>query len=60
MSYRWDCEVSDARIDAGGKVLREHDMAGRITRPWDDLPNSDKRKWLTKARLVLEAAAKVD
>ena len=54
-------EISEARIDAGGKVLREHDMAGWIiTRPWGQLPISDKRKWLLKARLVLEAAAKVD
>ncbi len=52
--------VWSARIDAAAKALREHDMAGRITRKWADLPNSDKRKWAEKAIVALNAAAKVD
>ncbi len=52
--------VWSARIDAAAKALREHDMAGRITRQWADVPNSDKRKWVEKAIVALNAAAKVD
>ncbi len=39
--------------DAGGKVLRERMQAGRITREWDDLSNSQKRKWVEYAAAVL-------
>jgi hypothetical protein len=47
---------TEAQIDAGAKALRDRQMAGRITRPWDDLPNTDKRKWRDHARCVLTAA----
>lgn len=46
-----------AQIDAGADALRQRKMAGRITRPWTDLPNSDKRKWREHAEAVLRAAA---
>jgi hypothetical protein len=42
-------------IDLGAKALREYDMKGRITRSWEDLPSSDKRKWREKAACVLRA-----
>lgn len=45
-------------IDAGAKALREHDMAGRFTREWDQVPNSDKRKWREKASVVIAAVNK--
>lgn len=47
------------QIDAGAKALREKQMAGRITRPWGELPNSDKKKWLSQAECVLLAASEV-
>lgn len=46
-----------AQIDAGADALRQRQMAGRITRPWTDLPTSDKRKWREHAEAVLRAAA---
>jgi hypothetical protein len=48
--------VSASQVDLGAKALREFDMHGRITRSWEDLPSSDKRKWREKARVVLRAA----
>ena len=44
------------QIDAAAKALRDHDMKGRITRAWCDLPHYDKKKWWKKAELALEAA----
>ena len=46
---------NEEQIDAGAKALREHDMKGRITRPWDQVPKSDKKKWREKASVVLWA-----
>lgn len=48
--------VSEAEIDAGAAALRERMQSGRITRPWDALPKSDKRKWRDYAAVVLTAA----
>lgn len=48
---------TQSQIDAGADALRQRQMAGRITRPWTDLPNSDKRKWREHAEAVLCAAA---
>lgn len=50
-------EISQKKIDAGAKALREHDMKGRITRPWENLPKSDAKKWREKAYTVLLAAS---
>jgi hypothetical protein len=50
--------VTEDEIDAGAKALRERMMGGKITRSWDRLPNSDKRKWREHAATVLAAAAK--
>lgn len=44
------------QIDAGAAVLRERQMAGRITQPWSNIPNSAKRKWREHAEAVLRAA----
>lgn len=46
----------DEAVDAGAKALRAHDMKGRITVEWDRLPNSQKRKWREKAKVVLAAS----
>jgi hypothetical protein len=48
---------SPAQIDAGAEALRQYEQGGRILRKWEDLPNSDKRKWRDKATVVLRAAA---
>ena len=48
--------ITNNTIDAGAKALREHEMKGRITRPWDQLPKSDAKKWRVKASIVLWAA----
>jgi hypothetical protein len=47
---------TDDEIDAGGKALRERQMAGRITRDWSDLPKHEKKKWRDHAEAVLRAA----
>lgn len=47
---------TDAEIDRGAKALREHQMAGRITRAWETVPKSDQKKWRDHARVVLLAA----
>ena len=44
------------QIDAGAEALRQHCQGGRILRPWDALPNGDKKKWRVKAQLVLRSA----
>lgn len=48
--------VSEAAANAGGKALRERQMAGRITRDWDAVPKSERRKWVDTAREVIRAA----
>lgn len=48
--------ITQTQIDAGAEALRQRQMSGRITRPWDELPNSDKRKWREHAEAVLRAA----
>ena len=48
--------ITEEMIENGAAALRERQMAGRITRQWDELPKSDKRKWLTHAEAVLRAA----
>lgn len=45
------------QIDAGAAALRQHEQGGRILRPWESLPNCDKKKWQKKAQIVLRAAA---
>ena len=51
--------LCDLEIDAGAKALRERQMAGRITRAWDAVPKSEKRKWRDYAACVLTAAIRV-
>lgn len=48
--------ITEDMINAAAHALREHDMQGRITRKWEAMSNRDKKKWLVKARLALEAA----
>lgn len=50
-------EPTAKEIDAGAEALRQHEQGGRILRPWDVLPNSDKKKWRVKSQLVLRAAS---
>ena len=47
---------SDAQVDAGAEALRQIEQGGRLLRTWNDLPNSDKRKWRVKATAVLRAS----
>lgn len=49
-------KITDQMIEDGGKALRERQQAGRVTRDWDQLPNTDKRKWRDHAYAVLQAA----
>jgi len=48
--------LTDSEIDAAAKALREHSMSGRITVPWDKVPKSQRKKWLSAATIVLRAA----
>ena len=48
-----------AQIDAGARALRERQMAGRLLRPWELLPERDRRKWQDHACVVLTAARNV-
>ena len=43
-------------IDRGAEALRQLEQGGRLLRPWDQLPNSDRKKWRTKAEAVIRAA----
>ncbi len=47
---------SGVRLDAGAKALRKFEMEGRCYVEWEDVTNSQKRKWWAKASVVLEAA----
>jgi len=47
---------TEHQIDAGAKALRERQMAGRITRPWETVPKSEQKKWRGHAEAVLKAA----
>jgi hypothetical protein len=49
-------DYTEDEIDAGARALRERMQAGRITRPWAELPKWDKRKWRAHAAVVLCAA----
>lgn len=53
-------DLFQAAIDVGADALRQRQMAGRITRPWARLPNSDKRKWREHAEAVLQATGTTD
>lgn len=48
---------TDEQVDRAAKALRAHDMAGRITRAWEELPPGDSKKWRIKARIALTAAS---
>jgi hypothetical protein len=43
-------------VEAAAKALREYDMKGRITRPWEDLPRYAAAKWRVRAVIALRAA----
>ena len=43
-------------IDRGAKALRDHQMAGRFTVDWENVPQGQKKKWLRASQAVLEAA----
>jgi hypothetical protein len=49
-------EPTPHEVVAGAKALRDRQMKGRLTRAWEDLPQSDKRKWLGHSEAVLRAA----
>lgn len=51
---------SQSQINATAEALRQHEQGGRILRPWADLPNHDRKKWLTKACVVLGAVEKAE
>lgn len=46
----------ERQVDAGAKWLRETQQAGKRLVPWEDLPNSTKKKWREYARGVVNAA----
>jgi hypothetical protein len=49
---------TDGEIDAGAAALRKRMCRGKITRTWDQISNSQKRKWREYAAVVLQAALK--
>lgn len=51
--------ITEDEIDAGAQALRDRQMAGRITRPWEKVPKSERRKWRDHACVVLAAAQRV-
>ncbi len=48
--------ITDAKVDAGAKALREETQKGKRLNRWSTLPNAIKNKWRDKARIVLVAA----
>lgn len=49
-------EISHDEIFRGAWALREHQMVGRFTRDFDEIPRGQQRKWLDAAEVVLRAA----
>jgi hypothetical protein len=49
-------KITEHMIDKAANALRDIQMKGRITIPWDAVPKSQKKKWLQTAKVVLEAA----
>ena len=47
---------TDQEIDRGGEALRNKEQGGRLLRSWNGLQPSEKRKWLDRAKTVLQAA----
>jgi hypothetical protein len=46
----------EKRIEAAAKALRDHEMTGRKTKPWDQIKGYQKDSWLLKAENILKAA----
>lgn len=51
---------SERAVEAAAKALRERDMAGRITVPWEKIPKGQKKKWIERGQAALTAALAVD
>jgi len=49
--------ITREQIEAGARALRERQTGGKVTRPWDKLPNGDKKKWIDHAVCVLAVAS---
>lgn len=49
--------ITEREIDLGGRALRDRQQSGKRLTPWEELPNSTKKKWREHAHCVLMAAA---
>lgn len=47
-------------IDDAADALRKHEQKGKQLNKWEQLPNSTKRKWTDKIRVVINALAKIE
>lgn len=44
-------------VENAADALRRHEMKGRITLPWEKISVAQRRKWIEKAKVVLDAAS---
>lgn len=44
-------------VERAADALRLHEMKGRVTLTWDRISAAQKRRWLEKAKIVLDAAS---
>jgi hypothetical protein len=56
MTAMSEWKPTQEEIDRGAEALRQLEQGGRVLRPWDRLPNSDRKKWRTKSEAVIRAA----
>ncbi len=52
--------IRDMKIERGAKALRQHQMSGRFTKEWDELPKGKKRKWIEAVTIIFDAAENID
>lgn len=52
--------LSPRAIEAAARALRERDMSGRITVPWEKMPKGQRKKWIERGEAALTAALAVD
>jgi hypothetical protein len=48
--------IFDEQVERGAAALRAHQMAGRFTVSWENIPKGQKKKWITAAAIVLTAS----
>lgn len=48
--------ITQAQIERAADALRRHEMSGRSLNDWNAISTAQRKKWVAKARVVLEAS----